>query len=369
MNDIQFFDNISKKYGFDTFGITKANTNIKTQLALENFINLGHSGDMKWIDETLYRRKNPQNLWPQAKSAIIFAKNYSPKINPLNDLKFKSKSFIASYARRKDYHDYIKGKLKNIASQISKRFDSDVKVFVDTAPIMEKPLANEAGIGWQGKHTNLVSKDYGSWLLLGTILISKVLPKFSKQKDLCGVCNKCIDICPTDAFPEPYKLDARKCISYLTIEYKGHIPKEFRKKIGNRIFGCDDCLAICPWNKFAKISHDIKFIENNEINLMPISDWLSLDEKQFRIITSGMPIKRTGYIRMMRNCLIASGNSNDIKLTPYIMKFLDSENPYLRGASIWALRQLLPNNEFNNIKLKYQLLEKDLNVKDEWCTY
>ena len=231
---------------------------------------------------------------------------------------------------------------------------------------MEKPIAHKAGIGWQGKHTNLVSRKFGSWLLLGVILIDRKLDIEKVHNDNCGTCNKCISICPTNAIIEPYKLDARKCISYLTIEHKDQIPIEYRKHIGNRIFGCDDCLAICPWNSFAIEANDKKLDEDSKINLMPLNTWLSLNDQKFREITSGTTIKRTGYIRMMRNCLIAAGNSKDISLIKKIKSFLNSEYDMLRGASVWALKQLLTSNDFKNLKKKHLNNEKSIEVKTEW---
>ena len=365
-NDIILINKLAKQYGFDVVGITKASMTGKTSSRLENFLKDKFDADMSWIRDKKEFRKSPKLMWPEAKTAIVFAFNYGPKFNPLDDLKKKENGLIASYARRKDYHIVLKGRLKQIASQIASKIDSKVKVFVDTAPLMEKPLASQAGIGWQGKHTNLVSKKFGSWLLLGTILVSKELNSNIQHPDNCGTCNKCIDICPTGAIPEPYRLDARKCISYLTIEYKGQIPIQYRKSIGNRIFGCDDCLAVCPWNSFASESNDIKLSEQEGLNLLQLNKWLLFTEKEFRNFTSGTSIKRTGYISMMRNCIIAAGNSDDKKLIDFIKRFLKSENSILRGVSVWSLKQLLFDTDFKKLKKDFYKIENDENVKKEW---
>ena len=366
MSDLNFINDLAKENGFSVVGVTNAETSKLTQSRLDEFIQNKFHGNLKWLEDKKEFRKSPKNLWPNAKSAIIFGFNYGPKNSPLPELKQSSKGFVAVYARRKDYHTVLKGRLKQISNKLASKYKTNIKVFVDTAPIMEKPLANEAGIGWLGKHTNLVSKKYGSWLLLGVILIEKKLNISNKHEDNCGSCNKCINICPTRAIIEPYKLDARKCISYLTIEHKDQIPLNLRKFVGNRIFGCDDCLAICPWNNFASESKDIKLKENKEINLFPLKKWLSLNDSEFRSFTSGTSIKRTGYIRMMRNCLIAAGNSKDKSLIKYVKLHLNSKNDILRGSSIWALRQLLKINEFNILKNKFLPIEMVTSIRDEW---
>ena len=366
MSDLNFINDLAKENGFSVVGVTNAETSKLTQSRLDEFIQNKFHGNLKWLEDKKEFRKSPKNLWPNAKSAIIFGFNYGPKNSPLPELKQSSKGFVAVYARRKDYHTVLKGRLKQISNKLASKYKTNIKVFVDTAPIMEKPLANEAGIGWLGKHTNLVSKKYGSWLLLGVILIEKKLNISNKHEDNCGSCNKCINICPTRAIIEPYKLDARKCISYLTIEHKDQIPLNLRKFVGNRIFGCDDCLAVCPWNNFASESKDIKLKENKEINLLPLKKWLSLNDSEFRSFTSGTSIKRTGYIRMMRNCLIAAGNSKDKSLIKYVKLHLNSENDILRGSSIWALRQLLKINEFNILKKKFLPIEMVTSIRDEW---
>ena len=333
---------------------------------LKEFIKNKKYGEMLWLEDKAKIRSNPKNIWAEAKSAIVLGLNYAPDINPMQGLKKSDKAYISIYARRKDYHKVIKSKLKYLARDISNTQGMKVKVFVDTAPLMEKPLAELSGTGWFGKNTNIVSKKFGSWLFLGIILTNQKFLNTTKIKRNCGKCKSCIEVCPTKAFDSPYKLDATKCISYLTIEHKDQIPIEYRKHIGNRIFGCDDCLAICPWNSFAIEANDNKLDENSKINLMPLNTWLSLNDQKFREITSGTTIKRTGYIRMMRNCLIAAGNSKDISLIKKIKSFLNSEYDMLRGASVWALKQLLTSNDFKNLKKKHLNNEKSIEVKTEW---
>ncbi len=363
---VSLIKKLAKKYHFDLVGISPAQTSKLTQLRLDQFLNDKYDAGMKWIKEKKELRKSPKSLWPESISAIIFGFNYCATSNSLIELDEKKCGLIASYGRRKDYHDVLKGRLKQIAGKLSTEMNSEVKVFVDTAPLMEKPLAVQAGLGWQGKHTNLVSKEFGSWLLLGAILIAKKIDYNNEHKDYCGSCNKCIQICPTGALDIPYRLDARKCISYLTIEHKGSISKKYRKLIGNRIFGCDDCLVICPWNNFAKESKDLKLSEIKYIHLQPLKRWLSFNEEEFRNFTSGTPIKRTGYKRMIRNCLIAAGNSNDKCLIILIKKFLDCEDDVLRGSAIWALQQLMREDDFANLKQIYYSKEKVKSVKNEW---
>ena len=366
-NYISLINNLAKTYNFDLVGISPAQTSKITQLRFEEFLNDNYDAGMNWIREKKEFRKSPKKLWPDAITAIVFGFNYGSSSDSLNDLNKKQLGLIASYARRKDYHDVLKGRLKQIAGKLSSEMNTQVKVFVDTAPLMEKPLAFQAGLGWQGKHTNLVNKKFGSWLLLGTILVAKEIKFNNEHKDNCGSCDKCTQICPTGALDIPYRLDSRKCISYLTIEHKGPISTKLRKLIGNRIFGCDDCLAVCPWNTFAKEAKDLKLYENLKIHLQPLKKWLSFNEKGFREFTSGTPIKRTGYIRIMRNCIIAAGNSNDKNLIEYVKKFLVSKNDVLRGISIWSLRQLMLKKDFDILKNIYFTKEKVKSVKNEWC--
>lgn len=358
-----WLDAEADSYGFDVVAVTDACLDDARAGALDEFVSSGYHGDMGWLADTKTQRMDPRALWTDATTIIMLGCNYGPDHNPLVSLAAQSSANISVYARGRDYHDLLKGRLKQIASRLSVRTGWQVKVFVDTAPLMEKPLAAAAGIGWQGKHTNLVSRDYGSWLFLGAIVTDGQLDADDPSEDSCGSCTACLDICPTDAFPAPYKLDARRCISYLTIEFSGHIPYEFRQSMGNRIFGCDDCLAVCPWNKFASSSAELKFASQTETELPPLHWLLSLDDAGFRNAFSGSPIKRTGYIRIMRNCLIAAGNSGDKTLVPVIVSYLKHKDPLLRAMAVWAIGMLMPNDE----ALSYRTsLETDQHVVSEW---
>jgi len=295
---------------------------------------------MEWLQETAARRASPRDLWPAAGSAVMLGLNYGPDRDPLANLAHRSLANISVYARNRDYHDLIKGKLKRVASRFAARTGSEVKVFVDTAPLMEKPLAAAAGIGWQGKHTNLVSRDFGSWLFLGAILTEMALAPDAPEADHCGSCRACLAICPTDAFPAPYRLDARRCISYLTIENKGPIPHEFRKAIGNRVYGCDDCLAVCPWNKFAQETSEAKLAAREDLEAPPLADLAAIDDAAFRARFAGSPVKRIGRDRFLRNVMIAVGNSGDATLADMAERNLADASPLVAGASIWALAEL-----------------------------
>ncbi len=361
----RFLQEEAAKAGFAAFGVTTAKADRETGDRLKQFVALGHHGSMAWIEETLDRRLSPDAMWAEAKSALVFGMNYGPEGNPLLALNHKSNAAISVYAQNRDYHDVIKGRLKDIASKFAAKFGAEVKVFVDTAPLMEKPLAAKAGLGWQGKHTNLVSRDLGSWLFLGTILTDAELERDTPEIDHCGTCRACLDICPTNAFPAPYQLDARRCISYLTIEHKGPIAFEFRKSIGNRIYGCDDCLAVCPWNKFASIASEAKLKARDDLKSPTLADLLKLDDTAFRARFSGSPIKRIGRDRFMRNVLIAAGNSADRGLAEPVTGLLADTSPLVRGAAIWALSQLLPDNEMQTLSQKY-IQESDDTVIAEW---
>ena len=362
---------LAKEFKFDVCKIVDPDLPETIGSQLKEFIELGFHGDMNWIEDTFERRKSPLNLWPEAKSAIILGLNYGPKYDPLEKNKYKSLGNISIYAQGKDYHDVIKGRLKEFSSKLisrmDKRYETKVKVFVDTAPLMEKPLAQKSGMGWQGKHTNLVSRDFGSWLFLGVILVNKVLKYNVPELDHCGTCDKCIKICPTDAFDGPNKLDARKCISYLTIENKNTIPKIYRKAIGNKIFGCDDCLAICPWNKYAKVSNEIKFT-NSEYNYnFELLELLKLSDKEFRLKFRGSPVKRIGRDRFIRNCCIAAGNSSNINLVPDLVELsLYDESPLVRGTAIWAIKELAQEEIIVNTKNLSKNIEKNISVIREW---
>jgi epoxyqueuosine reductase len=321
---------------------------------------------MGWLATHAERRKSPKDLWPAVGSVIMLGMNYGPESNPLENLAERSRATISVYARHRDYHGLIKGRLKTIAGRFAAKSGSEVKVFVDTAPLMEKPLAAAAGIGWQGKHTNLVSRDFGSWLFLGAILTEAVLPPDAPEIDHCGTCRACLDICPTAAFPAPYRLDARRCISYLTIENKGPIPEEFRKAIGNRIYGCDDCLAVCPWNKFAQATREMKLKARDDLASPSLAELARLDDAAFRAKFSGSPVKRIGRDRFLRNVLIAIGNSADMDLIPEAERHLADPSPLVRGAAVWALSQLLPEDRFAALREGEAMAESDADVLAEW---
>lgn len=307
---------------------------------LRDFIAKHHHGSMAWLSETQDRRNHPQNLWAEAKSAIVLGLNYGPDSDPLITLSQSEKATISVYARNRDYHDIIKGRLKEIGGLIARDTDTDIKVFVDTAPLMEKPLAAMSGLGWQGKHTNLVSREFGSWLFLGVILSAAKLEPTPPEIDHCGSCTACLDICPTDAFPAPYKLDARKCISYLTIEHKGPVDETLRAKMGNRIYGCDDCLAVCPWNKFAQEASEIKLQARADLNAPDLAALAALSDAEFRTHFSGSPIKRIGRDQFIRNVLYAIGNSGRAELKPSVEAHMPSDNYAVWDAANWALKQL-----------------------------
>ena len=295
---------------------------------------------MTWLEETAARRADPRALWPEAGSVVMLGMNYGPDRDPLAALALKDRAAISVYAGNRDYHDLIKGKLKVLAGRFKARTGSEVKVFVDTAPLMEKPFAVAAGLGWQGKHTNLVSRDFGSWLFLGAIVTEMVLPPDAPETDNCGTCRACLDICPTGAFPAPYQLDARRCISYLTIEHAGPIPHEFRAAIGNRIYGCDDCLAVCPWNKFAQVTHETKLRARADRVSPRLADLAALDEAGFRQKFSASPIKRIGRDRFVRNVMIAVGNSADASLVATARARTSDASALVREAAEWALAEL-----------------------------
>ena len=307
---------------------------------LQAALNAGHHASMLWLAETALRRSHPQNLWPNAKSAIVFGMNYGPETDPLVTLGQSDVGTISVYARGRDYHDIMKGRLKELAGLLARDTGEDVKVFVDTAPLMEKPLAMAAGLGWQGKHTNLVSRDFGSWLFIGSILSAAKLRPTPPELDHCGSCRACLDVCPTDAFPAPYKLDARRCISYLTIEHQGPVDLDLRENLGNHIYGCDDCLAVCPWNKFAQIGKEVKLAARDELNAPRLADLAQLGEDQFRKKFSGSPIKRIGWSRFLRNVLYAIGNSKDYSLKSIADTYLNNENETIAEAASWASGKL-----------------------------
>ena len=356
----------ASELGFDICRITAANLPQGKIENLKNYIAGNYHGSMIWMEETLQRRGSPQTLWPQARSVIMLAMNYGPQSNPLDELPDKNSGQISIYARNRDYHDIIKGKLKILAGKLVSWHECEVKVFVDTAPVMEKPLAVAAGIGWQGKHTNLVSAQFGSWLFLGSIFTDAYLPPDIGESDHCGNCHSCLDICPTNAFIGPYRIDARRCVSYLTIENKGIIAHEFRKPIGNRIYGCDDCLAICPWNKFAKKANETKLHPREDLKQPDFKFLMHMDEPGFRKFFSGSPIKRIGRDRFLRNVLIAAANSGDKTLIDGLYIHLKDKNPLVRGAAIWALRMLADSDLVSRQRDIYLQIETDLQVLNEW---
>jgi epoxyqueuosine reductase len=324
-----------------------------------------HHGTMHWLADTAKRRGSPEALWPEVRSVVMLGMNYGPKGDPLSVLQDREAGAISVYARNRDYHDLIKGALKRIASEFAAKAGSQVKVFVDTAPVMEKPLAEAAGLGWQGKHTNLVSRDFGSWLFLGAIFTDIALAADEAESDHCGNCRACLDVCPTNAFPAPYRLDARRCISYLTIEHDGPIDRALRPLIGNRIFGCDDCLAVCPWNKFAEAGRQAKLSAREDLKAPRLAALAHLDDRAFRKLFSGSPVKRIGRIRFLRNVLIAIGNSREAGLVGEAERLVSDAAPQVRGAAIWALQRLAPAR-VRKLSALVSAGEADRDVRAEW---
>jgi epoxyqueuosine reductase len=336
----------AKDKGFDLCRITGPDSIPEAPARLADFLAADYHGTMDWMAETQARRADPRVLWSDVRSIVLFGMNYGPAHDPRAVLAMPDRAAISVYAQNRDYHDIIKGKLKEVATRFAARSGEDVKVFVDTAPVMEKPLAAAAGLGWQGKHTNLVSRTHGSWLFLGSLFTTADLLRDEPERDHCGSCRACLDACPTDAFPAPYKLDARRCISYLTIEHKGAIAPDMREKIGNRIYGCDDCLAACPWNKFAAAASEMKLVARDELKAPAIADLLALDDPAFRSHFSGSPVKRIGRDRFVRNTLIAAGNSRDRGLIASCIRLADDTAPMVRGMAAWALSRLMDAGEF-----------------------
>jgi epoxyqueuosine reductase len=352
--------------GFDAVGFAPAALAKTCGERLREFLDGGHHGDMGWLAATAERRADPKALWPEARSAVVLALNYGPVEDPLKLLREPRLGNISVYARNRDYHDMMKKRLKNLARWINESFQAEVKVFVDTAPVMEKPLAQAAGLGWQGKHSNLLSRTLGNWFFLGEVFTTLDLAPSEAETDHCGSCRACLDICPTKAFPAPYRLDARRCISYLTIEHKGHIGREFRKGMGNRIYGCDDCLAVCPWNKFARRTGDPDFLPRAELTAPRLDDLAELDEQSFRRVFAGSPIKRTGRDRFVRNVLIAIGNSGDRALLNSVRPPLDDGSPLVRAMAVWAFRQLAEPREITQERQRRSAGEDDPEVAAEW---
>jgi epoxyqueuosine reductase len=352
--------------GFDVVRITGADAPPDNGARLGEFLTAGHHGDMDWMAERREWRATPRAMWPAAQSVIVLGLNYGPADDPLAVLKQRDRAAISAYAQGDDYHDVVKKELKALAGFIARQFAAEVKVFVDTAPVMEKPLAQKAGIGWQGKHTNLVSREFGSWLFLGSIFTTLALPPDPPEDDHCGNCHACLDVCPTNAFPAPYRLDARRCISYLTIEHKGSIPREFRPAMGNRIYGCDDCLAVCPWNKFASAAAEMKLAARAELKAPRLADLAGLDDAGFRTLFAKSPVKRIGRDRFIRNVLVAIGNSADSTLAHAAQRLLDDASPLVRGAAVWALSRLAAPDVFQKQADDRLPHEPDAGVRDEW---
>ncbi|MCP1337192.1 tRNA epoxyqueuosine(34) reductase QueG [Futiania mangrovi] len=352
--------------GFEAVAIARTDAAPQAGARLEAWLGEGFHGDMGWMDRP--ERRHPNALWPAARSVIVAAANYGPADDPLDLLQMRDRAAVSVYARGADYHDVLKARLKRVARWLAETHGADVKVLVDTAGIMEKPLAEAAGLGWQGKHTNLVSREHGSWLFLAEILTDLDLPPDTAETDHCGTCRACLDACPTKAFPAPYRLDARRCISYLTIEHKGHIPAEFRVAMGNRIYGCDDCLAVCPWNKFAHIASEAKFHARAELSRPRLADLANLDDAAFREVFSGSPIKRIGRDRFLRNVLIAIGNSGDPALSGVAERHLADPSALVRAMAVWAVSRLLDGDAFAGLRAAHLPSETDPDVAAEWDT-
>lgn len=360
----------ARELGFAEARFTRATLPPHHGKRLEEFVAKGHHGEMDWLAERQHERSSPDHLWPEARTVISLGYNYGPDHNPLDNLAHTDRGNISVYARGRDYHEVVKKQLRVLATWLAHTFATEVKIFVDTAPVMEKPVAQQAGLGWQGKHTNLVSREFGSWLFLGEIFTTLEIAPDAPETDHCGECTRCLTICPTQAIIAPYQLDARRCLSYLTIESKGPIPIEFRKAMGNRIYGCDDCLSICPWNKFA-VRHTIPEFDRPENALPLLSELAALDDATFRTRFSASPIKRIGRDRFIRNVCIAIGNSGDVTLIATLLPRLDDPSPVVRGAAIWALKQLdfvryktekgqrLQHEEVDEVRMEWTTLEVD----------
>jgi epoxyqueuosine reductase len=356
----------AKSEGFVAFGVAPGRLAPEAGARLQQWLNEGLHGSMLWMESRADERANPDVLWPEVKSVIMLGMSYAPPQDPMALADQDARARISVYAQGRDYHDVVKGALKRLAGWLAHEAGAGVKVFVDTAPVMEKALAQSAGLGWQGKHSNVVSREHGSWLFLGAIYTTAELEPASPGGDNCGSCRACQDICPTDAFPAPYRVDARRCISYLTIEHKGPIDPELRPLMGNHIYGCDDCLAVCPWNKFAKTAAAHKaFLPRAELVAPQVADLLTLDDAAFRKLFSGSPIKRIGRDRFVRNVLIAAGNGRDTGLVAQIEKLLVDPAPVVRGAAIWALARLSPD-AFARMQWELSADEQDSSVQAEW---
>ena len=356
----------ARALGFEAVGVASAAGAPADADALRRFVELGYAGDMAWLSQTAERRSSPRALWPAARSVVAVGLNYGPAHDPLHLLGAPTRGIVSAYAQGRDYHAVMKTRLRRLARYVAESFGAEVKLFVDTAPVMEKPLAARAGLGWQGKHTNLVSRRHGSWLFLGALFTTLDLAPDEGESDRCGSCRRCLDICPTDAFPAPYRLDARRCISYLTIEHKGHIAPAFREAMGNRIYGCDDCLAVCPWNKFARRTGEYAFLPRAELTAPRLADLAALDDGSFRAVFSGSPIKRIGRDRFVRNVLIAIGNCGDGRVWPAAGRLLSDPSPLVRAMAVWASGRLAPQAAHAERRARLAPAETDPAVRAEW---
>ena len=352
--------------GFTAVGFAAAELSDANRDNLAEYLRRGYHGDMGWLVDKAERRGDPRVLWPDARSVVALGVSYAPEDDPLANLARPETGNISVYARGRDYHEVLKKRLRALGRWIGEEYSCGIKIFVDTAPVMEKPLAQQAGLGWQGKHTNLVSREHGSWLFLGEVYTSLELAADEPVADHCGSCRSCLGICPTDAFPAPYQLDARRCISYLTIEHAGPIDRELRPLMGNRIYGCDDCLAVCPWNKFAKAGADSELEPRQELTAPRLTELARLDEGEFRRLFSKTAIKRSGRDRFVRNVLIALGNTADVTTVPVVETLLDDPEPMVRGAAVWALSRLAPRDAFEHRQAELLPRELDLDVQEEW---
>jgi epoxyqueuosine reductase len=355
------------KEGFDVVRFVRAAAPRDAAKRLSEYLTQGFHGTMDWMERNAERRADPAMLWPEARSIVVLGANYAPDHDPLDDLKESNTGAISVYARGDDYHDVLKKRLKRLAGFVVATFGGDAKVFVDTAPVLEKTLAQEAGLGWQGKHTNLVSRDFGSWLFLGSVFTTLEITPDAPESVHCGHCRACLDVCPTQAFPAPYRLDARRCISYLTIEHTGHIPRAFRPAIGNRIYGCDDCLAVCPWNKFAQAAHEAQFAAREALKQPSLAELARLDDDAFRALFRGSAVKRIGRDRFVRNVLIAIGNSGDPALAAEAERLLGDPSPLVRAAAVWALSRLTKTPGFARLAAAHAPRESDPAVRSEWA--
>ena len=352
--------------GFDAVGFCDAALGEEARRNLAGFIAAGHHGDMGWLAANPDRRSDIARLWPEARTALVVAQNYGPAGDPLAALERRDRGTVSVYAQGRDYHEVMKKKLRVLARWMHEALGCEVRLFVDTAPVMEKPLAARGGIGWQGKHTNLVSRRFGSWLFLGEILTTLELAPDAPETDRCGSCRRCLDICPTDAFPAPYRLDATRCISYLTIEHRGHIAREFRAAIGNRIYGCDDCLAVCPWNKFASLAAEPSLYPRMELAAPRLADLAALDDTSFRTLFSKSAVKRLGRDRFVRNVMIAIGNSGEPALAGSAEQALADASPLVRAMAVWTLSRLLSGEDFARLRERHSGGEEDEAVREEW---